>query len=86
MPSVFRLPNRRTSATASLFLLVLTLAFLMAQHVTVSVEVSEAKPAVLFEHKLHAATPIRVMAPAKPARGQNGPGGSQPWVRWNYIP
>lgn len=86
MLPVFRLPNRRTSATASLLLLALTLAFLVAEHVTMAVEVGEAKPAIVLENKLHASAPIKVIAPARPAQGQNGPGGSQPWVRWNYIP
>lgn len=69
-----------------MLLLVLTLGFLFAEHVVVSVEVSEAKPAVVLVNSLKKASPDIAKALPDASTATSGPGGQQPWVRWSYIP
>ncbi|MEO7997296.1 MAG: hypothetical protein ABI852_07615 [Gemmatimonadaceae bacterium] len=86
MQSAFHLPNRRTSTAATLLALVVTLVFLIVRHVTIGVEIGAAEPSIVFANKLRPVASAQAKPPVKQVAAENGPGGSQPWVRWNYIP
>lgn len=95
MPSVLHFPNRQARATASVVLVLATVLVLIVEHVTVSVSVGEARtPEIVLVTasgaSVRAAQAVAKAVPVSRAQiaptSPTGPGGSQPWVRWSYIP